>query len=528
VTATAPAHSFQEIAVDLLRRPELSPGPAALSREQAAARLQQVQRQRARLAAEEAGLVLRLAEPTPDADDPAPGTPGAGTRSWQSDAELPGVSEFFVPELAHVLNCGRMTANHLAVRAWLWRESLPATLAALAAGELDEARGRALADVLAHADPAVARQVEALLLPDAVHLTIGRPRALALALLLERDAAAVDQRRRQAERAADVRAYPAPREGMAAFAAELPAPVSAACWDAVDRYAAMLEADGDPRPIGELRAAVVADLILRPWDDSRPAVTARLQITATLAALAGRSTTAAEVSGLPITAGHLRALLDALGLRAPEGGSLAFGLTDPDGRLRATVDADQLRRLVRRGCPRHPGTGTATDGGCGCPVLDQPPPTGAYSPTAAQRAFVQLRDRTCRTPGCGQQVSWADLDHVVPHGRGGPTACTNLLPVPEPSPAEDLRPRLAVRPGPRRHPARHQPVRGRPHHPATGPAPSRPRPTAGSRRIAGSRGRDLGRTTPGRRPTPVVTAGAARPGAPARHSGEGGGSAPDR
>src|SRR4051794_12491607 len=372
---------------------------------------------------------MGLADDSPDTLDPPAGSPGARRGSWRSDAELPGVSEFFVPELAHVLNCGRMSANHLAVRAWLWRESLPATLAALAAGPRAEPRAKALADVLAHADPAIARQIEALLLPDAVTLTIGRLKARALALLLERDADAVDQRRKSAKKAADVRAHPSPREGMAAFAAELPAPVSAACWDAVDRYAAMLKADGDPRPIGELRAAVVADLILRPWDDSRPPVTAHLQITANLGSLAGRSTVAGEVSGLPITAAHLRDLLteiDALGLRAPDGGSLCFGLTDPDGRLRSTVEVDRLRRLVRRGCPQHPGTGTGTDGDCGCPLLDQPPATGAYEPTAAQRAFVTLRDRTCRMPTCGQRVGWADLDHVLPHACGGRTDCTNL------------------------------------------------------------------------------------------------------
>jgi hypothetical protein len=423
VITAAPAHSFEEIVVDLAWRPELAPGPAALGKEQVAARLQQVQRQRARLAAEEAELVLRLAELTPDADDPAPGTPGARKGSWQSEAELPGVSEFFVPELAHVLNCGRMTANHLAVRAWLWRESLPGTLAALAAGDLDEPRAKALAEVLAQAQPAIAREIEAILLPVTTELTIGKLKARAL--LLERDAAAIDKRRKQAKKAADVRSHPSPREGMAAFAAELPAPVSAACWDAVDRYAAMLKADGDPRPIGELRPAVVADLILRPWDDTRPPVTAHLQITATLASLRGTSAEAGAVSGLPITAGHLRALLaelDALGLRAPEAGSLAFGLTDPDGRLRATVDAARLRRPAKRGCPRHP----ATDGDCGCPVLDRPPATDGYEPTAAQRAFVKLRDRTCRMPTCGQRVGWADLDHVIPHACGGATDCVNL------------------------------------------------------------------------------------------------------
>jgi hypothetical protein len=54
------------------------------------------------------------------------------------------------------------------------------------------------------------------------------------------------------------------------------------------------------------------------------------------------------------------------------------------------------------------------------------PPTDGYAPTAAQRRFVTTRDRRCRFPNCGQRVGWADIDHVIAHGRGGDTTCTNL------------------------------------------------------------------------------------------------------
>ena len=49
----------------------------------------------------------------------------------------------------------------------------------------------------------------------------------------------------------------------------------------------MLKADGDERPIGELRTAVLSDLIRRPWLTTHPAVTAKLTIIASLAGLAG-------------------------------------------------------------------------------------------------------------------------------------------------------------------------------------------------------------------------------------------------
>jgi hypothetical protein len=392
-----------------------------LSREQKAAELARVQELRAVTAAYEAELVLGLADDSPDADDPPPGTPGA--RSWKPDTELPGVSEFFPTELAVVLNCGRVAASKLAHRAWTFRESLPATWAALAAGELDEYRARVLVEVLEHTAPALARRVEARLLPEAASLTAGKLKKWAIALLHELDPDAADRRRTAAKRRADVRVHPAPDAGMATLAADLPTDVAAACHAVVDELAQMLKADGDPRPIGQLRTLVLTDLIQRPWDDSRPAVTAQLQIIATLASLAGRSTEAGEVNGLPITAAHLRELLDrleALGVRSPDGGSVTLALTDEDGTLRATTTLDRLRRLAARSCPDHPRAG------CGCSVLDRPQSKDGYTPTAAQQAFVHVRDRGCRFPTCGQRVGWADADHVIPHAGGGTTDCTNL------------------------------------------------------------------------------------------------------
>ncbi|WP_448622204.1 hypothetical protein [Geodermatophilus sp. URMC 65] len=237
------------------------------------------------------------------------------------------MSQFFTSELAVVPNCGRRTAANLALRAWTYREQLPATWAALAAGTLDEARARVLADVLGLTSPALARAVEAQLLPEATGLSTGGLRARALALLLERDAAAVDARRTEARRQADVRTYPSPLEGMATLAADLPTPVSAECLDVINRLAAMLKADGDARPIGELHAAVLADLIRRPWDTGRPAVTAHLTVTAALDALAGTAHTPGSVNGLPITAAHVRELLarlGALGLRTPSSGAVTM------------------------------------------------------------------------------------------------------------------------------------------------------------------------------------------------------------
>jgi hypothetical protein len=130
----------------------------------------------------------------------------------------------------------------------------------------------------------------------------------------------------------------------------MPHPLAAAISRTVDDHARMARAEGDTRPIGQLRAGVLADLVLRPWDTTRPPVTAHLTVIAPLETI---------TTGV---AGH---------------------------------DACAVGHL----------------GGCGC---------------AGQRRFVRTRDRTCRHPGCRNDAAWADLDHVIPHGLGGETACENL------------------------------------------------------------------------------------------------------
>ena len=80
-----------------------------------------------------------------------------------------------------------------------------------------------------------------------------------------------------------------------------------------------------------------------------------------------------------------------------------LAVTDADGRLRATITPD---RLARRGCTDHPEVD------CGCPVLQKPALTDAYTPSAAQHAFVTTRDRACRFPPAAS-------------GSAGPTATTS-------------------------------------------------------------------------------------------------------
>ncbi|MET0763448.1 MAG: DUF222 domain-containing protein [Blastococcus sp.] len=405
---------------------------AARTRAERASELERITRVEAQLAAYKVEIVAAAARASLDPGRRSSPLGGPSTEPDADDDRLPDVDEFFPDELALTLRTSRTAATTLTDVSLTLTERLPATWAALADGLLDWSRARALALELGwparDTDPTLLAEVEADVLPGAMDLSAKQLRATARRELMRRDAAAAERRRKQAERAADVTVHSL-GDGMAELRAVMPAPLAAATRDVVDSYARMAKAGGEPGTLGQLRVGVLGDLALRPWDTSRPPVTAELTVVAPLDALrvSSQPQVVAEVSGQPITAAQVRELLrqlDALcpgGLQAPTGGSLTVAIVESaSGELRAAVTRPELERLARRGCRVHPG------GDCECPVVDRPPPVGRYRPSASQRRFVHTRDRTCRHPGCANRAGWADLDHVVPHACGGPTDCANL------------------------------------------------------------------------------------------------------
>jgi hypothetical protein len=266
----------------------------------------------------------------------------------------------------------------------------------------------------------VVAAVEAVVLPHASGLSITRLQALVRKELIRADPVAAELRRKKAERNADVTVRGA-GNGMGELRASMPYPDAAGVRAEVDAHARALKAAGDGRPIGQLRAAVLHDLVTRSWAD-RPAVSAHLDVVASLDTLesaaagspgAGRGPVL--VDGEPVTAAQARELLervDALcpgGLQVPTDGTLSLSITDEDGRLLAAVTRRELETAVR--CGKGLGPPAAVD---------------RYGPTPAQQRFGRTRDRTCRHYGCGNRAGWADLDHVVAHAEGGETDCTNL------------------------------------------------------------------------------------------------------
>ncbi|QHC65394.1 DUF222 domain-containing protein [Rathayibacter sp. VKM Ac-2759] len=189
-------------------------------------------------------------------------------------------------------------------------------------------------------------------------------------------------------------------DGMATLRAYLPAQVTVGAYHRLDRIARALRegSDGDPRSLSQLRADAFADLLCdgdisgtTPLSDSEtpsptfvPGIRAEVRLTLPATTAAGLDDASADLDGYgPVPADLARALAGA-------GASFTRVLTDPD-------------------------TGTVTSVGRTQRV---PPPQ--------MRLHLQLRDQTCRFPGCTRPASTSEADHTIEWRNGGETALENL------------------------------------------------------------------------------------------------------
>ncbi len=134
-----------------------------------------------------------------------------------------------------------------------------------------------------------------------------------------------------------------------------------------------------------------------------PSVT--LNVTVPLAMLLGRSSAPAELAGHGlIPAALVRQILLEHGAQATW--RCVYVDDTPDSATTGEVTGPVLGQILGVGRAAHDPT---------------------YAPSPMTTALVQARDVTCRFPGCRRPAQACDLDHVSPHGAGGPTCETNLI-----------------------------------------------------------------------------------------------------
>ncbi|WP_075018727.1 HNH endonuclease signature motif containing protein [Pimelobacter simplex] len=96
--------------------------------------------------------------------------------------------------------------------------------------------------------------------------------------------------------------------------------------------------------------------------------------------------------------------------------------SNPVGRWdQQPISAEQIREWLAQ-----PGMSVTVR-----PVIDLAGhvPVTAYEIPDRHRQQVELRDHTCRFPYCTRAAMRCDLDHAIPHNRGGPTCPCNLVPL---------------------------------------------------------------------------------------------------
>ncbi|WP_086664135.1 HNH endonuclease signature motif containing protein [Lentzea kentuckyensis] len=288
--------------------------------------------------------------------------------------------EFFDAEIAAAMRwTSRWTTDQIALALDL-ASKLPRTLDALEKGEIDLYKARVLHDKTGPLSADLATEVEERVLAKAPGQTGAQMRQLTSRVVMRVDPEGHKERaeERKKQRCTGIDAM---EEDMARFWAYLPAHLATACYARVDAIARQTKTPTDPRTLDQVRADVVADLILATPDKSS-AVKVELYVAVSAATLMGVSDQPGELAGYgPITADLAREL----------------------------AGDSTWRRLLT-----DPATGEALEFG-----------TSTYRPPAALRRFVWMRDRTCRFPSCMRPSHKSDLDHTVPFPLGS-TSADNL------------------------------------------------------------------------------------------------------
>ncbi|MFC0111259.1 HNH endonuclease signature motif containing protein [Kibdelosporangium aridum] len=330
----------------------------SLDREQVLSRLARNAQVRASLDAEDACLLARFAELSPPNRD--------GIRVADGAAEEIAIETHVNPRvaLAKLLQAQEMVNR------------LPATLAALEAGDIDADRAATMTKQTTVLSDDQARWVEQRVLERDPRADHSRFRRAVRDTVTRADVTAADQRRtraREEERGITMVDLP---DGLAQLKITLDAAEALTAFNQIDALAK--QRNTKDRSLKQCRADVFMDLVAGK-DLKRPVIATNVMVPMTT--LMGVNNQPGELSGYgAITAEHARELArDSTWRRI---------LTDPAGHV--------LEVSHRR-----------------------------FAPPSLKR-HIQLRDRTCRQPGCEEPAERTEIDHTQRHTDHGETSHGNL------------------------------------------------------------------------------------------------------
>lgn len=331
-----------------------------------------------RARAEQAQVLVGLAE-----------VAAAHSRRSGSESEYDFATRSMAAELGAATRIPHGTIRARMAEALTLVAEFPVTFAALQEGRIGESHAKAIVAAGERLDDDSRAEYESIVVPRAEVMAVGQLRSLARSVAEKIDPVPLMVRREEAmlERGAWV----SPMEnGMGEFRFVGPAVTVYAMHDRVTQMAVKNKAvaraagTGDSRTLDHHRADVLADLVLTGTPtagDGLDAIRATIQVTIPVDTLTGIGDDAAFLTG--------------------------YGPIDADTARRLAGNASMWVRLWQN---RDTGALETVD---------------SYTPTAAQRRFLVARDEHCRFPGCRQPARRCDIDHTIPHSRGGLTTVTN-------------------------------------------------------------------------------------------------------
>lgn len=313
-----------------------------------------------------------------------------------------------VTETACALRLPERTTQALFHHSHDLTHNFPATLNALTNGTIDYPKALTILNEAAGLPPQDLPRYETELLATAADQT--RPRLAARARRLRETLhpAATAVRRTLAEADRALTLDPAP-DGMAWLNAYLPAETAHAIYNTATSTARTLQHPTEPRTLTQLRADTFAAAALGHTGPGATNTTGAASTTAT--GTGGKPTTAA--AGIPRPAAQILVtvpLFTLLGLDETPADLDGYGPIPADTARTLAAEAPTLTRLIT-----HPVTGALLT-----------PDRTRYTVTTGIRTYLQVRDGTCRFPGCNRQARYTDLDHTQPWARGGKTNPNNL------------------------------------------------------------------------------------------------------
>ncbi|MGM0931297.1 MAG: DUF222 domain-containing protein [Actinomycetota bacterium] len=360
-----------------------------------------------------------------------------------ADAGAPdGISRHAGQELAPILAVPRRQAAAELADAHQIASHLPATLAALDRGAIDLPRAAAIARKGADLPPETLADYENTVLPGAGAITLESVQARARTARDRLHPQPLETRHREAMERRTVQYLPQD-DGMAELFIRTSADKALLAYNLMQAHARKLQTAEETRTLGQLRADVFTDMLLRyPAHAYQPATTTPGSGTAPAAATPGETwaTTERETDPKETAAGETAPGDTATGSAASGQGACTCGGANTTASVAVTAPLETLLRLAEK-------PGELTGYGLIPPEMTRNLTALARSwlivltddyghaiaaakdlrtPPAWLKRLVRLRDRHCREFGCTVPADQCEIDHTIAWEDGGKTVLENL------------------------------------------------------------------------------------------------------